>query len=152
MRPFLRPLAPRYLLVLLALGGLSACGLGSNPLRPDGPLADCGSAPHCISSRATKPERRVAPLRYTSRLHVAQRVLVDLVAELPGARILRNEPGYVHAEITTSILRFVDDLEFEIQPDSVIHVRSSSRIGYYDFNVNRERIETLRARFNERQP
>lgn len=142
----------RLLLAVLTLAGVSACGLGSNPLRPDGPLADCSGAPHCISSRATEADRRVAPLRYTSRRHVAQRVLVDLVAELPGARIVRNEPGYVHAEITTPILRFVDDLEFEILPDSIIHLRSSSRIGYYDFDVNRERIETLRTQFNARQP
>jgi uncharacterized protein (DUF1499 family) len=26
-------------------------------------------------------------------------------------------------------------------------VRSASRTGYYDFGVNRERVETLRARF-----
>lgn len=147
----IQPLS-RFLLAVLLLASVSACGLGSNPLRPDGPLAGCSGAPHCISSRATEPDRRVAPLRYTSRMHVAQRVLVDLVAELPGARIVRNEPGYVHAEITTPILRFVDDVEFEILPDSIIHVRSSSRIGYYDFQVNRERIETLRSQFNARQP
>lgn len=152
MRPLLRLLPVRVLVAVFALAGVSACGLGSNPLRPDGPLADCGGAPHCISSRASDPSRQVAPLGYTSRMHVAQRVLVDLVAEMPGARIVRNEPGYVHAEVSSSILRFVDDLEFEILPDSIIHVRSASRIGYYDFNVNRERIETLRQRFNERQP
>ena len=145
-------LISRWLFVSLLFAGLTACGLGSNPLRPDGPLADCSGAPHCISSRATEPDRRVLPLRYTSRMHVAQRVLVDLVAELPGSRIVRNEPGYVHAEIATPLMRFVDDVEFEILPDSVIHVRSSSRIGYYDFNVNRDRIEALRAQFNARQP
>lgn len=141
----------RWLLLLL-LPGLSACGIGSNPLRPDGPLADCGRAPRCVSSRASEPERYVEPLRYSSRPHVAQRVLVDIVGELPGARIRENRPGYVHAEFTTAIMRYVDDVEFEIAPEGVIHVRSSSRIGYYDFGTNRERVERIRAAFDARQP
>jgi uncharacterized protein (DUF1499 family) len=39
-------------------------------------------------------------------------------------------------------------LEFCIDNDlRIIHVRSSSRVGYYDFGVNRRRVERIRARF-----
>jgi uncharacterized protein (DUF1499 family) len=42
----------------------------------------------------------------------------------------------------------VDDVEFCIDDDlRTIHVRSSSRVGYFDFGVNRRRIERIRAKF-----
>jgi uncharacterized protein (DUF1499 family) len=55
---------------------------------------------------------------------------------------------YVHAKFTSRFFRFVDDVEFCIDDDlRIIHVRSSSRVGYFDFGVNRRRIERIRANF-----
>jgi uncharacterized protein (DUF1499 family) len=46
------------------------------------------------------------------------------------------------------LLKFTDDLEFWLdRPASVIQVRSSSRLGRKDFQVNRQRIEAIRAQF-----
>jgi uncharacterized protein (DUF1499 family) len=54
---------------------------------------------------------------------------------------------YVHAKFTSRLFRFVDDVEFCIDDDlRIIHVRSSSRVGYFDFGVNRRRIERIRAK------
>jgi uncharacterized protein (DUF1499 family) len=48
----------------------------------------------------------------------------------------------------TRWLKFVDDTEFWLSPaESVIHVRSASRVGRKDFGVNRARVEAIRARF-----
>jgi hypothetical protein len=55
---------------------------------------------------------------------------------------------YVHAKFTSRFFRFVDDVEFCIDDDlRIIHVRSSSRVGYFDFGVNRRRVERIRAKF-----
>jgi len=44
---------------------------------------------------------------------------------------------------------FVDDVEFYLdQQNSVIQVRSASRLGESDLGVNRKRIETIRAQLN----
>jgi uncharacterized protein (DUF1499 family) len=44
----------------------------------------------------------------------------------------------------------VDDVEFLFSADqSVIDVRSASRVGYYDFGMNRRRIEDIRKKWNE---
>ena len=44
-----------------------------------------------------------------------------------------------------SRLGFIDDLEcWLFEDEGVIHVRSASRVGYYDFGVNRRRVEALR--------
>lgn len=57
--------------------------------------------------------------------------------------------AYLRAECRT-VLGFVDDLELLAVPDErVIHVRSASRLGYRDFEVNRKRVERLRREMGE---
>ena len=44
----------------------------------------------------------------------------------------------------------MDDVEFLLDKNAnVIHVRSASRLGESDLGVNRTRIETIRAKFNQ---
>lgn len=63
--------------------------------------------------------------------------------------IVTDRPDYLHAQFETRWLRFVDDVEFWIDPAaSLIHVRSASRIGRKDFGVNRARVESIRATMN----
>jgi uncharacterized protein (DUF1499 family) len=58
--------------------------------------------------------------------------------------------GYLHVEFTSATMGFVDDVEFVLDaPARTIHVRSSSRLGYRDFGVNRERVEKIRSAFAE---
>lgn len=52
--------------------------------------------------------------------------------------------GYMRAEAVSFLFRFVDDVEFQILPeDHLIHVRSASRVGYWDLGVNRRRVERI---------
>jgi uncharacterized protein (DUF1499 family) len=40
----------------------------------------------------------------------------------------------------------VDDLELRFDPEKqLLHIRSASRVGYSDLNVNRERAERLKG-------
>ena len=60
--------------------------------------------------------------------------------------MVSESPGYLHVECRSKIFGFVDDLEFQLQAaQGLIAVRSASRTGYYDFGVNRRRVEALRA-------
>lgn len=141
--------APALLLAAL-LGG---CGLGTPQLRTaGGTLADCDRM-RCVSSLATDPDRRVEPIRYAGTADAARLALVRILAQMDGAQVVTQSEDYVHARFTSRVMRWVDDLELSLAPgERVVHVRSASRIGYYDFDVNRERIETLRARFDALQP
>jgi uncharacterized protein (DUF1499 family) len=68
---------------------------------------------------------------------------------MPRARVVKDEGNYMHAEFTSRIFRFVDDVEFVIDDaHKVIHFRSASRLGYSDFGVNRKRMEEIRKRFD----
>ena len=42
------------------------------------------------------------------------------------------------------------DVEFYLPAgDNAIHVRSASRVGYWDLGTNRRRVETIRRSFRE---
>jgi uncharacterized protein (DUF1499 family) len=71
---------------------------------------------------------------------------------MPRVRIVSEHPGYLRAEFTTFIFRFVDDVEFLWdENEKVLHIRSASRCGYFDLGVNRRRMEKLRREFQRRQ-
>lgn len=112
-----------------------------------GPVQDCTSGPHCVSSRATDPDRQIAPLRYTVSAAVAEQALLASLGALPRTRVVAHQPGYLHAEVRSAIMRYVDDVTFHFSAPGVIDMRSSSRVGYYDFGVNRDRLERIRADF-----
>lgn len=132
---------------------LGACGAGSPALRQDdGRLAPCPDAPHCVSSQASDEDRRVAPILYAGSREQARGRLVKVLREMPRCEVVTAGPDYVHAEFTSPLLRFVDDVEFLLPASAPrIDVRSSSRIGYYDFGANRARVERVREAFAAEQ-
>ena len=67
---------------------------------------------------------------------------------MEGATLITTEDAYLCAEFKSKTMRYTDD--FEARADdaaSVIHVRSASRLGKRDFDVNRQRVELIRAKF-----
>jgi uncharacterized protein (DUF1499 family) len=73
--------------------------------------------------------------------------LRQAVEATPGGRVIEARADYLRAEFRTRWLGFVDDAEFWLDPaGGVVQVRSASRIGREDFDVNRQRIEALRLR------
>ena len=114
----------------------------------DGRLAPCGKAPNCVSSQASDPRHVIAPLEFSGSPAQAFDDLERLVASLPRTRIVARSGNYMHAEFTTRLFRFTDDVEFLLdEPAGLIHVRSASRIGRSDFGTNRRRVETIRKLF-----
>ena len=117
-----------------------------------GILAPCPSSPNCVSSRDPDPARRVDPILLTGDPSSGWSRLRKVIAEMKGARIAEEETGYLHAEFRSALFGFVDDVEFRLdEAAGRIDVRSASRTGYFDFGVNRRRVEEIRARFS-REP
>ena len=76
--------------------------------------------------------------------------LKNLLAGMPRTTLVTATADYLHAVCRTRI-GFADDVEcYLCQAEGVIHVRSASRLGYYDFGVNRARVELLRRRLQTR--
>ena len=114
----------------------------------DGRLKPPPASPNAVSSQADDGAHHIEPLRYAGEGTQAFARLRALVAAWPGAAIVSEADGYLRAELTTRWLRFVDDVEFLLEPGTgLIHVRSASRLGYSDLGTNRRRIEAIRERF-----
>ena len=119
----------------------------------DGDLAPCPDAPRCVSSRADEPDGQVAPFELAEDVDsdTAWAEARDAVAAMPRTTIVDRRPGYLRAEVLSPWRVYTDDLELLLHRQArLIHVRSSARIGYYDFGVNRERVAALRGRLIER--
>lgn len=127
-----------------------ACGADRPAAPPAAPghLAPCPASPNCVSSEATDDAHRVAPLAYTGDPAAAMRRLRAVIEAMPRTRIVAGSDGALHAEFTSRIFRFVDDVDCIIDPAAgVIHIRSASRVGYSDLGANRARVEAIRSRF-----
>lgn len=128
---------------------LAACGAGAASLRPAGGALSPCARDHCVSSQEPGTKYFVEPLRYAGSREQARETLRQIVAGMPGAEVQADAPDYLHATFTSRWMRYVDDLELLFpSADGLVQVRSSSRLGYSDFGVNRTRVEALRARFD----
>lgn len=109
----------------------------------DGLLKPCSSSPNCVSTQAA-PEDTVhyaEPIIYTGGRKDAQLSIESYMLNEGNARIVSSTLGYVHFEVTSHLVGYIDDVEFYLpEVDSVIHFRSSSRVGHSDFGVNRARF------------
>jgi uncharacterized protein (DUF1499 family) len=139
----------RSLSSILSLGLLLAGCTGARPMNlgvHDGKLAPCPASPNCVSSQSIDRDHSIEPLRYTGSPGDAMDRLKKIVIGMKRSRVITETGSYIHAEFTSVLFRFVDDVEFFLdERAAVIQVRSSSRIGYSDLGVNRKRIEDIRA-------
>lgn len=144
---FIAALALSAMSVSATAGLLSGARPDNLGVSAEGRLAPLPSAPHAVGSQAPEGDKKaIAPLKVTGDKGTYMARLASVVADMPGATIVKQDARYVYAEFTTAIMGFVDDVEFAMQADGQrVDVRSSSRIGYYDFNANRDRIEAVRA-------
>ena len=114
----------------------------------DGTLAACPNSPNCVSTQSQDPRHQIAPIPYTTSLATARDNLLRVIQSMERSTIITEEATYIHAEFRTKGIGYVDDVEFYLDEDAqVVHFRSSARLPYYDFEVNRKRMEAIRTAF-----
>jgi uncharacterized protein (DUF1499 family) len=124
----------------------------ADPGAQHGRLRPCPDRPNCVSSQSTDPRHAIRPLSYPGTPADASERLLKLLRSMPRVRVVTATPDYIHAEFTSRVFRFVDDVEFVFDgADKNIQIRSASRLGYSDFGVNRKRVETIREAFEKIQ-
>jgi uncharacterized protein (DUF1499 family) len=119
----------------------------------DGKLKRPSKTPNSVSSQADlwpdHPQRQyaqVAPLALVGDGAATIARLKAICERMPGATVVTSEPDYLRVQFETRLMKYVDDAEFWLDPmHGVVQVRSASRLGQRDFNVNRERVEAIRA-------
>ena len=152
-----------YALLALIVAVVAAAQLGmlAGRLPTDlgvkqGRLKAPSNTPNSVSSQADlypdHPQRAYAfvealPLK-NGDASASLQALVAALSSLPGVSVVEQRHDYVRAQAQTSWLKFVDDLEFWVNPErQVIEIRSASRTGRKDFGVNRQRVEALRKAY-----
>jgi len=121
---------------------LAACA-GEPPQNigvQEGKLTACPDSPNCVSSFESDEEHGIQPL--AGNLDQIGGILQGL----NEANIVSASDNYLYAEFTSSLMGYVDDVEFMYnEAAGVTHVRSASRLGHSDLGANRKRIEAIRA-------
>ena len=142
----------QILLVLVNIILLSGCSgtmpnLGINNSK----LTPCPNTPNCVSSQAHDEAHYIEPIQYAGSQQEAHNRLLQIIESEKRTKILQDQGDYIRVEFTSAVFRFIDDVEFffpkEKTGETVIHVRSASRVGSSDLGVNRKRIERIRDKF-----
>ncbi len=154
-----------FVLVAAAVLAMGQLGLlkGQTPKDlglHDGRLKQPSLTPNSVSSQAdlypNHPQRdfaRIAPLQFTGDADKAMDRLEKTLRATDRTVVITRDTDYLYAQSSTALLKFTDDLEFWLdRPAGVIQLRSASRLGRKDFNVNRERIEKIRTQFTQISP
>jgi len=113
----------------------------------DGRLTPCPRNRNCVSSQAKGQAHRIAAIAARGSEQVALARARDAINSMRGGRVIEVQGGYLRAEFSSRLFRFVDDLELLWTPDDqCFDVRSASRVGNFDLGANRRRVEALRRR------
>ena len=137
------------LLVIVALLVMSAMARRPETLGVrEGRLAPLPDSPNCVSTQAEREHQGMDPILIADDSAEAFARLRAVIAAMPRARIVTANDTYLHAEFTSALFRFVDDVEcFVDHEQKVIHFRSASRVGRSDLGVNRQRMQSIVAAY-----
>ena len=71
----------------------------------------------------------------------------EIIENFPRSEIVELDGNYLHAEVTSKWMKYVDDLEFSFVPElGKLQVRSESRVGESDLGVNQKRVNLLKSK------
>lgn len=110
-------------------------------------LSPCPDKPNCVSSLSKTKEHRIIPLAVENMNRIE-----NVLKNTENSKIIISNKTYIYAEFTSTLMRFVDDVEFLKIPNMRgIQVRSASRLGYSDLGANRKRIEQIRSQLQNNE-
>lgn len=110
-----------------------------------GHLVSCPASPNCVVSQDADAKHAIKPIVYHIDRDKARETLLKVLTVVPRTEVIEQTDNYIHALSKSRVFKFVDDVEFYFPSDeSVIHLRSASRVGESDFGVNRTRLEQIR--------
>jgi uncharacterized protein (DUF1499 family) len=113
-------------------------------------LPPCQDTPNCVSSHASDKKHYIAPFKISGDPETAWKELRKAILEHARMLITHETETTLHAEATSLVMHFVDDIDAILDAEAgLIHVRSASRIGHSDFGVNRKRLESLRTQLRK---
>ncbi|MBD3196985.1 MAG: DUF1499 domain-containing protein [Candidatus Lokiarchaeota archaeon] len=121
-------------------------------LKEGGKFYPCPEKHVCVSSQAPKDDEKhyIDPLPLNTSVEEAKKKMIEVINSMSRTEILENNDKYIRAKFTTFLFKFKDDVEVYFdEKDNLIHLRSQSRIGGFDWNKNKNRINKIKKKFNK---
>ncbi|TXT65759.1 MAG: hypothetical protein BAJALOKI3v1_70061 [Promethearchaeota archaeon] len=121
-------------------------------LVEDGKFYPCPEKHVCVSTQAPKDDEKhyIEPLSLNTSIEEAKEKMLEVINSMSRTEILENKENYLRAKFTTFLFRFDDDVEVYFdEENNLIHLRSQSRIGGYDWGKNRNRVKKIKKKFNK---
>lgn len=113
-------------------------------------LPPCQDTPNCVSSQTTSKKHYILPFKISGDPKLAWEGLRSAIIKHDRMIITHETESSLHAEATSLVLQFVDDIDAFLDEEAgLIHIRSASRVGHSDFGVNRKRVETIRTQLRK---
>lgn len=112
----------------------------------DGRLSPCPEMPNCLCSQYPQDKAHaVEPIAFSGNVKDALAKIKRVMGVIGRTELVAEKENYLRFECTSFVFRFVDDVEFLVDSaQSVIHLRSASRLGYSDLGANRSRVEKIK--------
>ena len=96
-------------------------------------LHPCIQVSHCVREELN-----------VERIESPYEKVKSIVENSPRTVIVESDGDYLRAEVTSRIMKYVDDLEISFLPEkNNLILRSESRVGDGDFGVNRKRVDLI---------
>jgi uncharacterized protein (DUF1499 family) len=122
----------------------TSCTTGQSLGVKDGKLAPCPDSPNCVSTQSDDRGRAMKPLPFVGTRFESRERIMKIIEGMKRSTIVIVTDSYIHAEFKSALWRFVDDVEFLLDENTrLVQFRSASRVGFYDFGVNRKRMKEI---------
>jgi len=120
---------------------------GKTPGLSEGKLQACPNKPNCVCSENPEDKSHYfAPLALQDSASALDKAAT--IIQQMGGMVLEQNDHYLAATFTSDLFKFVDDFELRLDSDKeVMHIRSASRVGYGDMNVNKNRAAEFKTLF-----
>jgi uncharacterized protein (DUF1499 family) len=139
------PLSGLMMVVVLTS---ASCAVGQSLGLKEGQLAPCPDSPNCVSTQSKGKRHVMKPLPYLQTREASGKKILSILKGMKRSTIVTFTETYIHAEFRTALWRFVDDVEFFLDEKArLVHFRSASRVGTYDFGVNRRRMKEISEKY-----
>ena len=118
-----------FVLVLLLIGLV----IPSPSMASHVELKPCIQVSHCVREELN-----------VEKIDSPYEKVISIVQNSTRTKIVESDGDYLHAEVTSRIMKYVDDLEISFLPETNnLIIRSESRVGDGDFGVNRKRVDLI---------
>jgi len=135
----------RILTFILLMAAATACSAA--PPQESSMLPQCPDRPNCVSSLQQGTSHAVPPMALHGTTEAAMETAEQILRQMGAASVSKTENG-IHAVFRSRIFGFKDDMHIVADSSQgLLHIRSASRTGYYDFGVNRRRALDFAARY-----